>query len=292
MTHPLIAVTGATGLVGGKVASLLAERDVRQRLIVRDPSRAPQLGGAVEVRQIADYGAREDMQRALEGVDTLLLVPAREHPERVRQHSTAVDAAVAAGVRRIVYISSLDAAPQAVFTLARQHWATEQHVRASGVPAWTFLRMSLYLDFIPSMVSPQGVIAGPAGDGRLGTVLREDLARAAVAVLTGDGHDGRTYDITGRESFTMAEAAERMSRLTGKHIIYRNETLEEAYASRAVYGAPDWEVEGWVSSYQGIAAGELAAVSDDVRHLTGQEPGNLDEYLSAHPEALDHVRSQ
>jgi uncharacterized protein YbjT (DUF2867 family) len=84
------------------------------------------------------------------------------------------------------------------------------------------------IDFIPSMVSPAGVIAGPAGDRRLGAVLREDLARAAVGVLTGEGHDGMTYAITGRESFTLAEAAERMSRLTGKHITYHHETLEEA----------------------------------------------------------------
>ena len=86
------------------------------------------------------------------------------------------------------------------------------------------------------------MIAGPAGDGRLGAVLREDLASTAVAVLTSEGRDGMTYDITGRESFTLAEAAERTSRLTGKRITYHNETVEEAYASRAVYGAPDWEV--------------------------------------------------
>ncbi len=291
----LIGVTGATGIVGGRVAALLAERGHPQRLVVGDVARAPQLAGA-EVRVAADYGAGDEMRRALEGVETLFLVPGREAPDRVRQHITAVDAAVAAGVRRIVYLSFLAAAPTATFTLARQHWTTEQHIRASGVASFTFLRMSLYLDFIPSMVSPEGVIVGPAGGGRVGALLRSDVAAAAVAVLTGvgegdvsSGHDGRTYDLTGREAFTLAEAAAEMSRLTGKPIVFRNESREEAYASRAGYGAPDWEVEGWVTSYEAIASGEMALVTDTVCRLTGQEPATLSEYVAAHPESLEHV---
>ena len=82
-----------------------------------------------------------------------------------------------------------------------------------------------------------------------------------------------------------------MSRLSGKPITFRNETVEEAYASRAVYNAPEWEVEGWVTSYQAIAAGELAAVTGEVRRLTGREPGTLSAYVSAHPESLAHVAS-
>ena len=277
----LIGVTGATGIVGGRV--------------VRAAARVPRLAGA-EGGVAADYGAGDEMRRALEGVETLFLVPGREAPDRVRQHTTAVDAAVAAGVRRIVYLSFLAASPTATFTLARQHWATEQHIRTSGVASFTFLRMSLYLDFIPSMVSPEGVIVGPAGGGRVGALLRSDVAAAAVAVLTGVGegaasssHDGRTYDLTGREAFTLTEAAAEMSRLTGKRVAFRNESREEAYASRAGYGAPDWEVEGWVTSYEAIASGEMAPVTDTVRRLTGQEPATLSEYVAAHPESLEHV---
>jgi uncharacterized protein YbjT (DUF2867 family) len=94
-----------------------------------------------------------------------------------------------------------------------------------------------------------------------------------------DGHAGATYDLTGPEAFTMAEAAAEISRATGRSISYRDETLEEAYASRSSYGAPDWEVEGWVTSYAAIAAGEIAKVSDDVRKLTGHEPIGLAEFL-------------
>ncbi len=304
----LIGVAGATGMVGGRVAELLAERGLAQRLIVRDQARAPRLAGA-EVRLAANYGAGDEMRRALEGVDTLFLIPGREAPDRLQQHITAVDAAVAAGVRRIVYLSFLGASPTATFTLARQHWATEEHIRGCGVGSFTFLRMSQYLDFLPSMVSPEGVIAGPADDGRVGALLRSDVAAAVAAVLAGDGagregsdgvdsqgvaggsgdHDGQTYDLTGREAFTLAEAAAEMSRLTGKRIVFRDETREEAYASRAGYGAPHWEVEGWVTSYEAIGAGELALVTDDVRRLTGREPATLSEYVSAHPESLAHV---
>ena len=175
----LIAVTGATGSVGGRVARLLAERGVPQRLVVREAARAPRLAGA-EVRQIPGYGAGAEVREALDGVDTLFLVPAQESADRVEQHLTAVDAAAAAGVRRIVYLSFVDARPDATFTLARQHWATEERIRASGV-AWTFPRMNFYLDFLPSLVSAEGVIEGPAGDGRAAMVTRADVADVTAA---------------------------------------------------------------------------------------------------------------
>ena len=244
--RPLIAVTGATGAVGTRLTARLAAAGARQRLVVRDPSRAPRLAGA-EVRQASDYGAAEEMRAALEGAGTLFLMPAAEAPNRVEQHTTAADAAVAAGVERIVYLSFFGASPDTTFTLGRDHWHTEQHIRATGVP-WTFLRMNLYMDFIPTMVLADGVIRGPAGDGRLAAILRDDVAAAAGAVLTSGGHDGRTYDLTGPEAFSLAEAAELMRRATGKAIRFQDETDEEAFASRAGFGAPEFEVRGWVSS--------------------------------------------
>jgi NAD(P)H dehydrogenase (quinone) len=284
----VIAVTGATGELGSRVAWRLAERAVMQRLVVRDPLRAPHIVGA-EVRRASSYGAGQEMKAALNGVDTVFLIPAADSADRVEQHRPAVDAAAAAGVNRIVYLSFVNAGPDSTFTLARHHWATEQRVRESGVP-FTFLRMNLYMDFLPRMVSPGGVIAGPAGDGRVAPVLRDDIADAAVAVLTGEGHEGRTYDLTGREALTFAEIAERMSQASGKPISFHDETLEEAYAARESYGAPDWEVEGWVTSYSQVAAGDVAAVSEDVELLAGHPPSTLAEYLDTHPEALDHIR--
>jgi NAD(P)H dehydrogenase (quinone) len=274
---PSIAITGATGVVGGGTAARLAARGVPMRLIVRDPSRAPALDGA-EVRAASGYGAREEMTAALDGVRTLFLIPAHETADRVEQHKTAVDAAVDAGVAHLVYLSYVDASIASTFTLGRQHGATEDHIRATGVPH-TFLRMNLYSDFIPLMAGEDGVIRGPAGDGRLAAVRRADIAEAAAAVLAGEGHEGETYDLTGPEAFTLEEAAATITRITGRETRFHNETVEEAYASRAGYGAPDWQVEAWVSTYTSIAAGDLEAVSDDVRKLTGTEPGTLADFL-------------
>ena len=104
-------------------------------------------------------------------------------------------------------------------------------------------------------------------------ILRDDVARASAAVLTSHGHDDRTYDLTGPASFSLAEAAALMG------ASFEDETDEQAYASRASYGAPDWEVAGWVSSYQAIRDGSLDVVSSDVRELTGTEPVALADYL-------------
>lgn len=283
----LLGVTGATGAVGGRVAELLAGRDVARRLIVRAGSEVRDARGA-EVAEIADYGDFASVRSACEGVTSLFLVSGREHPERLRQHRTAVDAAVDAGVERIVYLSFLGAAPDATFTLARQHHATEQHVRASGV-AFTFLRSSLYLDFVPWIASSAGVIAGPAGDGRVAPVARADVAETVAAVLTSRAHDGMTYDNTGPEAFTLADAAAELSRVIGREVRYVDETLEQAWESRRSLGAPDWEIEGWITSYVAIANGEMDVVSDTVERLTGHPPRSLREYLAAHPESYAHL---
>jgi NAD(P)H dehydrogenase (quinone) len=284
-TDQLIAVTGASGAVGGRVAARLSAAGMPQRLVVRDARRAPKVDGAT-VRGGADYGDYEGVRRALEGAHTLLLIPAAEHPLRAMQHATAVDAAVDAGVQRIVYLSSVGAAADATFTLARDHWLTEEHIRAADV-RFTFLRMSLYMDFIPSLIGSDGVIRGPAGDGRVAAILREDVAAAAAAVLLApDGHDGATYDLTGPQAFSLGEAAALMAQATGRDIRFVNETDEEAFASRAASGAPEFEVLGWVTSYQAIRDGSLDVVSPAVRELTGAEPTSLRDYVHEHPESL------
>jgi NAD(P)H dehydrogenase (quinone) len=207
----LIAVTGATGAVASRLAGRLADAGVRLRMLARDPARVPALGPQVEVRRASGYGAGPEMRAALEGCASVFLVPAAEAPDRVEQHVTAIDAAVAAGVHRIGYLSFIGASADSTFTLARDHWHTEQH--------------------------------------------------------TSDGHDGRTYDLTGPDAFSLAEAAELMGRITRRTVSIHDETDEEAFASRAGFGAPESEVRGWISSYRAIRAGDLAHVGPDVRTL-------------------------
>jgi uncharacterized protein YbjT (DUF2867 family) len=273
----MIVVTGASGRLGGRVARLLGGGT---RLVVRDTSRAPALGSEVVTASYSDFDA---VRQALAGADVVFMVSGAEAPDRVAQHRNFVDAAVAAGVGHLVYTSFVGAAPDAVFTLGRDHWATEEHIRASGLP-YTFLRDNLYADFLPMMAGEDGVIRGPAGDGRAALVAQDDIAAAAVAVLRSfPSHAGRTYDMTGPAAITLTEAAATVSEVTGRAVRFHDETLDEAYASRAVYGAPGWQVEAWVSTYTSIASGELAAVSDDVRLLTGHPPMSLRELLTRNP---------
>jgi uncharacterized protein YbjT (DUF2867 family) len=272
----LIAVTGATGGLGGRVARLLARRGVPQRLIARDPSRAPDLPLA-EVARPAAYGSA-DMREALAGCDTLYMVSAAEAPDRVGLHTATVDAAVAAGVERIVYTSFLAAAPDATFTFARDHWATEEHIRRSGL-RFTFLRNSQYAEMVPRLVGDDGVIRGPAGDGRCAWVTRDDSAEAAVAVLLGDTHDGETYDLTGPAAHTLHWAAEQLSLHTGRRIRYEPETVEAAYESRAALGAPRYELDGWITSYVAIATGEMDVVTEAIPRLTGHQALALPAFL-------------
>jgi NAD(P)H dehydrogenase (quinone) len=275
----VIAVTGSTGQLGGRVARRLADLGVEQRLLVRDPARAPALPGTHTAT--ADYADGAAVRAALTGIETVFMVSAAETPERVQQHVSFIDGAVDAGVRRIVYVSFFGASPTATFTLARDHWATEEHLRSVGVP-YTILRDNIYADFTPHFMGADGTIRGPAGEGRVAVVAQADITDVAVAALTSDGaYDGRTLNLTGPAALTMHEIASILSDHFERTVSYIPETIEEAYASRAVYGAPKWQVDAWVSTYTAIAVGELAGISNDIPELTGHPATSLAEVLAA-----------
>lgn len=276
---PTVAVTGVTGAVGGLVARALAAEGRPLRLLARTPERAPSLPGCVVLP--ASYGDGEPSVAALRGVTTLFMVSAAEHEDRLGQHRAFVAAAAEAGVQHVVYTSFAAAAEDAVFTLGRDHWATERAIVDGGL-AHTFLRDSFYLDFLPETVGEDGVIRGPAGEGRVAAVARADVARAAAAVLRDpEPHRGTTYELTGSEALSFTDVAAQVAAARGRPVSYVDETLEEAYASRAHYGAPQWEIDAWVSTYTAIATGQLARVTDDVRRLTGRPPLTLRQLLAA-----------
>jgi uncharacterized protein YbjT (DUF2867 family) len=294
MDDDLIVVTGASGRVGRRLATRLAAEGAHQRLVVRSPDRAPALPGTeTEVALSPGYRDVASMRAAFAGARTVFLVSGRESADRVAEHRAAVDAAVDAGVERVVYLSFMGAAPDATFTFARDHWATEEHLRASGL-RFTFLRDCLYHDAVAHFVGADGVIRGPAGDGRVAAVAHDDVADVATAVLLDErahAHDGQAYDVTGPVAYTLAEAAQDLSAVSGRTITYQPETLDEAYASRAGYAAEPWEVEGWVSSYAAIATGELATTSPTVRRLSGRPAQSFAEWLTVNPDAWAHLRA-
>jgi uncharacterized protein YbjT (DUF2867 family) len=266
------------------------------------------------------YGNAAAMGRALQGVETMLLIPAHDNfgvvkdavmqgkappaYDRLQEQCTAADAAAAVGVRRIVYISFISSAPDATFVLAHDHYYTEEHIRNIGVD-YTFLRMTLYTDHVPVMISDGGIIRGPGGEGRAAWVTRDDIADVAAVVLTESGeHEGMTYDVTGPEAITLTETAEKLSFATGQKITYQAQTPHEARLTRATSGMDkfeaerraktgsglsDYDVEVFVTYFLQIATGELSKVSDTVPRLTGHQAQSLSEYLQKHPESYQHL---
>jgi len=245
-----IGVTGATGRLGGRVARRLAAAGVAQRVPVRDLSRAPQLPGSVPARAPFDDPAA--VRTALAGVPTVLMVSASETPDRVTQHISFIDAAASAGVQHLIYGSFYGAAPDCTFTLGRNHYATEQHIRTSGL-RFTFLRDNFYADFMAALVT---------------AVLRNP-----------DPHAGATYSLTGPEALSLDDTAATLSDALGRPVRYQRETVSQAYASRAAYGAPPWQLDAWVSTYTAIANGDVAGVTDEIPELTGHPATSLAELL-------------
>lgn len=263
----VLALTGSTGTVGGMVARGLDAAGIPTRLLVRDPARAPQLQHAEVVQ--AEYGG-DACRAALTGVDTVLFVSAHEAEDRVDVHRAFVRAAAEAGVRQVVYTSFVGAGDGAGFLLARDHGATEQAIRDSGM-AFTFLRDNFYAEAITHFAGDDGVIRGPAGVGRVAAVSQWDVATAAVVVLTDPAaHADTAYDLTGPEAITLDEAARILTDVTGRPHRFVDETPDEARASRATYHAPDWLMDAWISTYTAIRDGELQHVSDDLPRLLGR----------------------
>jgi uncharacterized protein YbjT (DUF2867 family) len=280
----MIVVTGATGHVGRLVAEVLARDGHATRLLVRDPARAPSLPGTEVVR--GDYGDAGSLAAALREGDRVFMVSVHEGPERrVPLHRSFVEAAARARVAQVVYLSFVNAGPRATFLHARSHGATEQLLRDSGLP-FTSVRNSMYADDIPGWFDAEGVAREPVGDGRISFSYRPELARAITVTLTGPGHEGKVYDITTRDSVTLAELARIASEVSGRE--YRYEPLprsawEERWRAR---GREAWQIEAGLTSFDAQVAGELDVVSDDYRELTGREPLTVAEVVALHAEEL------
>lgn len=273
-----IAVTGATGALGGLVTHALAT-DFRTdlRLLVRDAARAPDID--TDVRECS-YDDAAASRAALSGVEVLFMVSASESADRRAQHRTFVRAAADAGVRHVVYTSFASAAPDATFTLGRDHADAEAAIRESGL-GFTFLRDNFYADVLPLFADESGVIRGPAGHGRVAAVARADVADCAATVLRApDEHAGSTYTLTGPEGLTLTEVAARAGAVLGRHLRFEDETEESAYAwRRERYGAAPWQLDAWVSTYTAIRDGAVGDVTDDVERITGRPPRTLEDAL-------------
>jgi len=234
-----IGITGATGQLGRLIVEKLKAKVDASNLValVRSPEKAADLG--IEARKF-DYNHPAELNEGLKGIDFLMMVSASEVGKRLPQHRNIIEAAKKNGVNRIVYTSLLHADTSTI-SLAEEHRATEAMLKSSGIP-YTILRNGWYTENYTMSIANvlnAGVVIGASGEGKISAATREDYAEAAAAVLTGEGHEGKVYELAGDEPFTMKEYAAEIAKQTGKDIQYVHLTVEEYAEKLAAFGMPE-----------------------------------------------------
>jgi NAD(P)H dehydrogenase (quinone) len=280
-----ITVTAATGHLGRLTIQALLDRSVPASEIVaavRSPEKAADLTGrGVQVRE-ADYTKPDTLAAAFVGTEKLLLISASEMGQRLRQHTNAVNAAVAAGVSQIVYTSA-PYADASDLPMAPEHKATEEVIRASGVP-FVFLRNGWYFENYTENLAPalqHGTILGSARDGKISGAARADFAAAAAAVLVGDGHANKVYELGSDQPFTMAELAAEVAKQSGKEVLY-NDLPEQEYAKALVgAGVPEGYATVLAACDVTITRGALFIDSGDLSRLIGRPATPLADAVAA-----------
>jgi len=261
-----IGIAGASGQLGRLVVKRLKAKVPATDIValVRTPAAAADLG--VSVRE-ADYSKPETLDLALAGIDTLLLISSSELGQRrIAQHRNVIESARRTGVQRIVYTSLLHA-DTSPLNLADGHRRTESELKASGIP-FTILRNGWYTEnytvSVPAALAG-GAFLGSAGNGRISSALRVEYAEAAVAVLTSDGHDGKTYELAGDEAYTLGDLAAEASRQTGQTIPYKDLPEADYTAALIGLGLPQPLAQAYAGYDVGASQG---ALFDDGRQLS------------------------
>ena len=276
----IIGITGATGQLGQLVVNKLkATQKDNLVALVRTPSKAADLG--ITARAF-DYNQPQGLADALKGIDTLLLISGNEIGKRKEQHENVINAAKEAGVKKIVYTSLLRA-DNSTLVLAPEHLATENAIKASGLD-YTILRNGWYTEnygaSIPGAVQA-GAFVGSTGNGKISSAARADYADAAVAVLTADGHDGKTYELAGDSAYTLAEFAAEISKQTGKDIPYQNLPENEYAAILAKIGFPEPVAQAFASFDVSASKGDLYSEDNSLSTLIGHPTTPLADVVKA-----------
>ena len=270
--HPAdtVAVTGVTGALGSRIAAGLAEHGVPQLLVARRPDGIRPLPRS-QARGPAPYSDADALRKAFEGATTLVLISGDPTGRRLEEHATAVEAARSVGVGRILYVSLMGAGPVATYRNARDHWLTEQFLAGSGL-RYTIFRAGFYMTTPAALADDQFVVSGPSGTGQASFVTHDDIADVitTVAVDGGTRHDGAILEITGPEALTLEQAVADIATATGRPYRFVPESVEEAFSRRWRAGTSGVQIESWISWYQAIARGEVAAVTDVVTDVTGR----------------------
>ena len=277
----LILVTGATGNIGSSIAENLERLGKHLRLLARDPNKLSDFPDADKVK--GDYSHVESLDRAFTGVSSAFIVSGYAEPgERAKLHRNAFQAAQRAGVRYLIYLSTLGASPDSRFPMSRDHYQSEQFLKATGVPH-AILQDSFYSELAMQMFNEEGMMKGPGGQGKVSWVGREEVAEAAAKLLAGDKPLLGTFPMTGPSALSLSETAILLSSLKHRTLRYEDEPVAAAREWRSKLGVPAWEVDTWVGSYEAIAAGEFETVDPALAAMLGRPASDLKTYMAACP---------
>ncbi|WP_339869309.1 SDR family oxidoreductase [uncultured Algoriphagus sp.] len=274
-----IGITGATGQLGKLVVEQLKIRTNASNLIAL--VRSPQKVQDIEARAF-DYNDPESMEESLQGIHTLLLISGNEIGQRAMQHKNVINAAKEAGIKWIVYTSLLRA-DTSTLSLAEEHLATEKHLNESDIP-FTLLRNGWYTENYTGSIQgalAAGAFIGSAGDGKISSASRADFAEAAAIVLTGEGHEGKVYELAGDHSFTLKDLASEISKQTGKDIPYQNLSEQEYSKALQVFGLPDRIADGIALWDVSASKGDLYAEDKTLSKLIGRPTTPMSESVKA-----------
>lgn len=278
----MILLTGVTGKIGGETARQLIAKGAKLRALVRDAGKAADLQAAgveLVVGDIADAGT---VKRALAGVDkAFLLLPNGEQQEANEKQFT--DLCVAAGVKHLVKMSSMEATATAQTPIPRAHWAVEEYIRASGL-AWTMVKPNFFMQNLlasAKSIREQDRFSLPMGAGTTGMADARDIGAVCAEVLTGRGHAGKSYEITGPEVLNFAQVAERFSAVLGRKIAYVPLPMEQ-FRERMTGVLKPWHLDAVCQLFQEIADIGLDHTTDTFRKLIGRDPIPLRQFIEDH----------
>jgi NAD(P)H dehydrogenase (quinone) len=274
-----IGVSGSSGHLGSAVVSELLQRADGHEVVAI--TRTPETASGSAQRRFGDYNRPESLAEAYAGLDRLLIIPTLDAGKRRAQNVAAIDAAVRAGVKHVVFMSTAGARHEEEPALSASYWQGEQHLIATA-PAWTILRMNYYAEGLVQQAQTslaQGVLAGLA-ENRVGFVARGDVAAAAAGILIGNGHAGATYNATGPERLSGAERVALIAEITGRPLAFRVITEEQLRAGLTKAGLPVEVVSVVVSIQASFAAGAFDIVTGDVERLGGRPAKSLRDVLT------------
>lgn len=266
----MILVTGATGTVGREVVAQLVAAGEKVRALTRDPAKA-RFDARVEVAR-GDLTRPESLARPLEGVDRLFSLATG--PELATQEQNLARAAKKAGVKRIVKLSVWGAGEPKAGTVAGWHTAGEKAIQAEGIP-WTFVRPTFFMSNAANWagtIKGQGKVFGAWGDGKFPPVHPRDIAAVAARALTGAGHEGKAYALTGPQALSMAEQCRILSEAAGRPVEYVSLPEEAARQGMAQAGLPPALIQGLLEYQAWVRRGEAAQVLPTVEQVTGRKP--------------------